>query len=127
MGVPRVVLVGHCALDSHSLRSAVRRALGDPEIVGASSDAELRERLAGASLLLVNRALDGDFPDKTGVELIARLAPSGVPAMLVSNFADAQAAATAAGGRPGFGKKDMNSEHAASLMRAAIGPAARPV
>lgn len=117
---PRVLLVGHCTPDAYALKSAVRRALGEPEIIGVNDDADLADKLRGANLLLVNRALDGDFPDETGVELIARVASSGIPAILVSNFADAQAAAAAAGARRGFGKKDMNSQHAATLLRAAL-------
>ncbi len=120
---PRVLLVGHCVPDAYALKSAVRRALGELEIVSVDSDAELARRLAGANLLLVNRVLDGDFPDDTGIELVARLASSGVPAMLVSNFPDAQAAAVAAGARPGFGKKDMNSERTAAILREAVKPA----
>jgi len=120
---PRVLLVGHCTPDAYALKSAVRRALGEPEVIAVNDDADLAAKLRVASLLLVNRALDGDFPDDTGVELIARVASSGIPAMLVSNFADAQAAALAAGARSGFGKKDLNSEKAAALIRSAIASA----
>lgn len=119
----RVLLVGHCVPDAYALKSAVRRALGEPEIFAVDSDAELARRLAGANLLLVNRVLDGNFPDDTGIELVGRLAASGVPAMLISNFPEAQSAAVAAGARPGFGKKDMNSERAAALLREAVKPA----
>ncbi len=121
---PTVLLVGHCRPDAFALQSAVRRALGEADIAHVNSDKELEARAPGAALLLVNRALDGDFPDATGVELIARLAARGVPALLVSNFPEAQAAAEAAGARPGFGKKDLNSERAASLIRAAAGASA---
>jgi len=118
---PVVLLVGHCRPDAFALKSAVRRALGEAEVVVVNSEEELASTLRGAALLLVNRALDGEFPDKTGVELIARNAANGVPAMLVSNFPDAQHAAEAAGARAGFGKRDLNSEQAAARMRAAIG------
>jgi len=115
-----VLLVGHCGPDAYALKSAVRRALGAAEVVMVNDDGALHGAMVGAGLLLVNRALDGEFPDPTGVELIARFAPSGVPIMLISNFAESQAAAVAAGARPGFGKKDMNSEKAAALIRGAF-------
>lgn len=103
----RVVLVGHCGPDSYALRSAVGAAAVGAEVVFANDEAELERQMAGASLLLVNRVLDGGFEDNGGIELIRRLAATGARVMLVSNFEDAQAEAERAGALPGFGKRTM--------------------
>ena len=63
-----------------------------------NSDAELKELGGDNILLLVNRALDGDFKASDGIELIRSVHAAGGPkAMLISNYAAAQAAAAAAG------------------------------
>jgi hypothetical protein len=78
-----------------------------------------------ADLLLVNRALDGDFAEPDGIALIRRLAASRegpAPAlMLISNYPEAQAQAVAAGAVAGFGKKELNTPRAAGCLRAAVG------
>lgn len=123
----RVILAGHCGADSASLTRLVRDALGAVEVVGAHDDAALRRAgAAPGTLALVNRVLDGRFDDAGGVDLIRRLRPS-LPAvvwMLVSDYADAQAAAVAAGALPGFGKSDLRGEQARARLRAAFAPPA---
>lgn len=92
------------------------------EFVQDQSD--LSKRLAGADLLLINRALDGDFSAADGVELIRRLAsagPAGPKMMLVSGYPDAQAAAEAAGAQPGFGKRDLYAAETKRRLRVALG------
>jgi hypothetical protein len=41
--------------------------------------------------------------------------------MLVSNYAEAQAAAVAAGAVPGFGKREIGQPRVAQLIREALG------
>lgn len=106
-GKKKVVLVGHCGPDSYALRSAVGAAAPGVEVVFANDDQELAKVEGSASLLLVNRVLDGDFADTSGMSLIGRLAARGARVMLVSNFPEAQAEAEKAGALPGFGKKTM--------------------
>jgi hypothetical protein len=43
--------------------------------------------------------------------------------MLVSNYPEAQAAAVAAGGVPGFGKREIGQPRVAQLIREALGVA----
>src|SRR6267142_2034982 len=96
----RIVLVGHCGPDSYALRSAVSRMAPGAAVVFAGDDAALEKELSGADLLLVNRMLDGDYALASGVDLIRSLAAQKDrrPAlMLVSNFAESQAEAEAAG------------------------------
>ena len=77
-----------------------------------ADDAALAAALSdGVALLLVNRMLDGRFEVHEGVELIRRLKNGypGLATMLISNYADSQTAAEAAGARPGFGKGEIGT------------------
>jgi hypothetical protein len=115
----QVVLVGHCSMDQWSLRRAVGAALPDAGVTHAHQ----RDALAGlpgrSTLLLINRVLDGRFGVRSGIELIRELATGEDPPamLLISNHADAQADAQAAGARPGFGKRDLGSDLAAQRLR----------
>jgi two-component system, chemotaxis family, chemotaxis protein CheY len=119
----RILLVGHCGPDSYALRSAVESMVPGAIVEFAPDGDSLRRGLATASLLLINRVLDGDYSSATGLELILDLHRSapGVPTMLVSNFAEAQEQAIAAGARPGFGKREMYAEETRAKIRDAIG------
>jgi hypothetical protein len=117
-----VALVGHCGPDAWALKAAVSAAVPGARVVMVNDEAGLRDAVANARLLLVNRVLDGSFPTESGVELIRILAAAeGTPAlMLVSNYADAQAEAVAAGARPGFGKTALRSDATAGMLREAV-------
>lgn len=107
----RVLLVGHCGPDSYMLRRAVKTMLETEQVEMVNEQRELDEKLPEAQLALVNRVLDGRFGTQSGIELIRGLSGrGGARLMLVSNYADAQAEAVAAGAAPGFGKAEVNSE-----------------
>ena len=115
--IQHVVLVGHCGFDSGQLRRAVQTALPDAAIHSVNSDDELQSHLEADRLLLVNRALDGDFAAADGIGLIHALPREDGPrAMLISNYADAQASAKAAGACEGFGKNDLGTSTAAKRL-----------
>ncbi len=119
------VLVGHCDADSHALLQLVRQLAPAAAIVSVDDEVALGECLKQPCVLLVNRVLDGDFEAESGIELIARLAqdPGGAPPMvLISNFAEAQDAAVAAGAQRGFGKSQLNSPATKSLLQALAVP-----
>jgi DNA-binding NarL/FixJ family response regulator len=119
----KVLLVGHCGPDSSYLRLAVRSADPAAQILAADAPGELDAALAqGIDLVLLNRELGYDFEPMVGVDLIARLKQShpGLKTMLISNYADAQAAAVAAGAVPGFGKREIGSPRAMQLLRSAL-------
>jgi len=63
-------------------------------------------------LVLVNRKLDQDYTD--GLEIIKEIKAdkklSAVPCMLISNYADQQQVAVAAGAEYGFGKKELSKD-----------------
>jgi two-component system chemotaxis response regulator CheY len=119
----KVVLVGHCGPDSSYLTSAVRKAEPAAEVIVARGMDDLQRHLdAGVDLILFNRLLEYGYEEEEGVALLARLreAYPGVAMMLVSNYADAQAAAVAAGALPGFGKREIGSARVTQLLRDAM-------
>jgi len=122
-GPRTVLLVGHCGPDAWMLKSVVGRAIDRADVRMVNSDDDLRAAVSDASLLLVNRVLDGRFDTESGIDLIRDFAGSAdaPPCMLVSNFEDAQEAAERAGARPGFGKRDAGTEQTADRLRAAVG------
>ncbi len=118
-----VTLVGHCLPDSSYLTIAVRAVCPDVVVERANNDEELDAQLAtGSDLLLVNRRLDGDFDDPSGIELIARCrhAAPQLKSMLISNYADAQQLAQRHGAVPGFGKAELGTKKALDALVQAL-------
>ena len=110
MPITRIALVGHCGFDSGSLSRFASDTAPDAEVVRINDQQALNEYADASTLLLVNRVLDGRFDvGGSGIELIKSIAsqPDAGPMMLVSNYADAQEEAEAAGAMPGFGKSDL--------------------
>ncbi len=107
MTAKRVLSVGQCGADHYGISSALEQAFG-AEVEEASTQAEALRLLRREpfALVLVNRVFDAD--GDSGVELIRRVkadeALRATPVLLVSNYADAQREAEAAGAEPGFGK-----------------------
>jgi DNA-binding NarL/FixJ family response regulator len=103
---------------------AVMQADKSLHVLMADDMEELEQILAngGADLLLLNRELGWGFDDLNGVEVIRKVRASHpqVKTMLVSNYADAQTAAVAAGGLPGFGKREIGSPRVGQIIRAAL-------
>lgn len=119
--IKRIVLVGHCGFDSGSLRTLAQQAAPHAEVSMVNDDAALQAVAASDALLLVNRVLDGRFSAGSGVALISELANSDNPPamMLVSNYADAQEQAVAAGAMQGFGKGEMYQPEVVDRLKAA--------
>ncbi|HEB61318.1 MAG TPA: hypothetical protein ENJ06_05780 [Phycisphaeraceae bacterium] len=119
----KIALVGHCGPDSHMLQSTATRAVPDAEVVRINSHEELKSAFPELSLLLVNRVLDGSFPHETGIDLIGEISktPDAPPAILISNFPEAQRAARQAGAAPGFGKSELYSDTTLQRIREAMG------
>ena len=119
----KIALVGHCGPDSSFLRMAVTKAIPGVQIVAADDDGELKNVLdAGVDLVLFNRQLDYGFDDPQGVSVIRKLGRfyPKTKMMLVSNYADAQAAAIQAGALPGFGKREIGGAKVTQLLRDAV-------
>ncbi|HYE20586.1 MAG TPA: hypothetical protein VEA69_19210 [Tepidisphaeraceae bacterium] len=119
----KIALVGHCGPDSSYLRMTVQRVGKDVKVVSADDDRELSRVLAeGVDLVLFNRELGYGFTHAMGVDAIRHLRAMspGLKMMLVSNYADAQAAAVAAGALPGFGKREIGSPRVLEVLQAAL-------
>jgi DNA-binding NarL/FixJ family response regulator len=120
----KIALVGHCGPDSSYLRMTVMKAAGTgAQILMADDDSELKDALEqGVDLILFNRELGYGFQDKMGVDAIKRLRAThpNLKTMLVSNYADAQAAAVANGALPGFGKREIGSPRVIEVLKAAL-------
>ena len=119
-----ILLVGHCGPDAHLLASAARGAVPGAKVVAVPDQQRLDEAMATASLLLVNRVLDGGFEAESGIDLIRSLTKrngAAPPALLISNYEDAQRDAEAAGARPGFGKRAVMTDIARARIRTALG------
>jgi two-component system, chemotaxis family, chemotaxis protein CheY len=125
----KVLLVGHCGPDSTYLRMAVKSAAENISLSTAEDNTSLEQALKqGVDLILFNRELDFGFEPATGVEMI-RILKQRYPQlrmMLISNHADAQAAAVAAGALPGFGKREIGSARVRQLLRDAMGVETEP-
>ena len=112
MPITRIALVGHCGFDSGSLSRFASEAAPDAQVVRINDQRALDEVAGAETLMLVNRVLDGRFDvGGSGIALIKAIAgqPDASPAMLVSNYEDAQREAVAAGALPGFGKSDVGN------------------
>ena len=121
----RILSVGQCGMDHGQIGRALGRPL-DAEVIAADTHEDARRKLAAGAfdLVLVNRV--GDLDGAPGLDLIRDLkadpATAGVPAMLVSNYPDAQAEAVSAGAVAGFGKSDLGTARALDQVRATLRP-----
>ncbi len=83
----------------------------DVEIVRAHLPADTLSQLRAGKfdLVLINRKLDEDYTD--GLEILKEIKAdpkiAATPVMVVTNYADHQAAAVAAGAEYGFGKLEL--------------------
>ena len=115
----RVLDVGNCGPDHAGIRAFVEANFD----VGVDQADRLEDALQSLertdyALILVNRELDCDGSDGTNViRAIKQSRWSSVPIMLITNFADHQAASLVHGAVPGFGKKSLGSSATVDLLR----------
>jgi CheY-like chemotaxis protein len=122
-----VLAVGNCDPDHAALRRLLVSHF-DVEVTRVMFVEEALHALAlrPYDLVLVNRRIFADNSD--GAELIQRMktqnSTAAIPVMLISNFADAQDAAVAAGAVPGFGKAALDRPETVARLSAWLGAAA---
>jgi CheY-like chemotaxis protein len=119
----RVLDVGQCSPDHFAIRRLLQSRFG-VEAVQAHGphDALAHLRREPFALVLVNRKLDADSGDGLAIVKAIKADPAfaDVPVMLVSNYADAQQAAVAAGALPGFGKAEIGRRETEDKLRAVL-------
>jgi|WetSurMetagenome_2_1015567.scaffolds.fasta_scaffold110686_3 CheY-like chemotaxis protein len=115
-----VLDVGQCNPD----HAAIARLLTDEfgvqvDRAHTADEAWVRLQSTSYELVLVNRIFDATGEE--GLEFIRRLKAdatlAAVSVMLVSNYADAQAEAVAAGAEPGFGKAALDRSDTLACFR----------
>lgn len=126
---PRILLVGHCGIDTPPLTAFLSTKF-KAVVEGARNADDAKSMIAagGFDLALINRVLIGDSPyiyqkhEGSGVTLLRELVASGTRTklMIVSNFTEAQDAAVALGGVPGFGKRNFEDGAAERIIAAAL-------
>ncbi|MEX2186866.1 MAG: response regulator [Pirellulales bacterium] len=120
----RVLDVGNCRPDHAAVRSLVEGGFA-AEVVQAHGLNDALSALRGGrfDLVLVNRKLDRD--DSDGIEIIkavkADATLADTPMMLITNYAEHQDAAVAAGAHRGFGKLEFDLPDTRKRLAAFIG------
>lgn len=110
--MPNVLDVGNCGFDHSSLEAILRPF--EAQLTAAHSADDALEHLRGGrfDLVLINRVFDRG--GGSGLELLKSIKAdqqlADVPVILITNFAQVQQEAQAAGAEPGFGKSDLHSE-----------------
>jgi len=119
----RVLSVGQCVPDQTAITRMLTRHF-DVEVLTADKgdDALAALRRGPIDLVLVNRKLDCDYSD--GLEIIRQIKADAelkaTPCMLVSNYAEHQDAAVAAGAEHGFGKAEMEKAETQKRLKLAL-------
>lgn len=120
----RVLDVGNCPPDHAAIRSLLERAFGAVVVQAHGPDDALAAlRSAAFDLVLVNRKLDRDYSD--GIEVIRQIKSDeqlrDVPVMLITNYAEHQAAAVADGALYGFGKLELQTAETRDKLTQVLG------
>jgi CheY-like chemotaxis protein len=124
----RVLDVGNCVPDHAAICRLVEGNFGAKVVQAHAADDALDALIAERfDLVLVNRKLDRDYSD--GVEVIRRIKAdprtSGVPVMLITNYADHQELAVAAGAARGFGKLEFDRPETLERLGQFLGTSSR--
>ena len=126
-----ILSVGQCGMDAGAIASLFTdRFAAKVDHADSAADATRKFATGSYSLVLVNRVFDAD--GFSGLKLIESLlstkpataAPGSsqpkCPIMLISDRADAQAAAVAIGAVRGFGKSSLRSPATAAAITAVL-------
>jgi CheY-like chemotaxis protein len=120
----KVLDVGQCDLDNSSINDMLKKRF-DVTVDRAHSSAEAIAAIQKQDydLVLINRILDAD--GTPGIAVLRAIkndtATSDKHVMMVSNYAEAQQEAVAAGAENGFGKSELNSASTIELLTPYLG------
>jgi two-component system chemotaxis response regulator CheY len=109
----RVLDIGNCDADHTLIRGLIEREFS-AQVVRCHEVADALDELRDAppDLVLVNRILDRDQSE--GLEIIRTIKADAqlrqIPCMMLTNFAEHQARATAMGAESGFGKAQLDDK-----------------
>jgi CheY-like chemotaxis protein len=120
----RVLSVGQCVPDHATLTSYLRGNFAAEVVKVDLPDEALAALRSGPfDLVLINRKLDADYSD--GLEILKAIKAdpkvASVPVMIVTNYAEHQDAAVAAGAVRGFGKLEYRDPQTAEKLRPYLG------
>lgn len=121
----KVLSVGQCGPDHASITAFFAGNFPGVEVEAAKLPTDTMQQLhAGAyDLVLINRKLDEDYSD--GLEILKAIKADpeleATPVMLITNYAEHQDAAVAAGGLRGFGKLEYGKPETIEAVRAVLG------
>jgi CheY-like chemotaxis protein len=121
----RVLDVGQCGPDHATIRRFFAANFKDVEIEQAAAydDTLALLRRGHFDLVLVNRKLDEDYSD--GIEVLRAIKAdpkiAAVPVMVITNYAEHQDAAVAAGAVRGFGKLEYDLPATKEKIAATLG------
>ncbi len=116
---PRVLDVGQCDYDHGHIRQLLATSFeADVQRSHSIDDAINSLHESNFDLVLVNRIFDRGGAE--GLDLVKQMksddAISNVPVMIISNYADAQEKAVAAGAVRGFGKSALTDRQTLELL-----------
>jgi len=120
----RVLNVGQCSFDHAAISRMITRSF-QAEVLEADDAQQTLKALKQDKfdLVLVNRKLDKDYSD--GLDIIKQIKSdpqlAGTPCMLVTNYAEHQQLAIAAGAEPGFGKMQYGEPETIERLKRFIG------
>ncbi len=120
----RVLDVGQCNPDHASLSSFLNSHF-DVQVDRSHQLNDTLDKLRNHSydMVMINRKLDADYSD--GMAILETMKADSdlqsIPVMLISNYADAQEAAVAAGAAPGFGKAELHDPSTVEKVSAILG------
>ena len=115
----RVLDVGNCNADHASLTRLVQNNFTAEIVrVHGPDDAFAALRDGGIDLVLVNRLMDRDHSE--GLDIIKQIKQdpelAATPCMLITNYAEHQQLAVAAGAEVGFGKSQLEDPQTHALL-----------
>ncbi len=126
---PRVLDVGNCDPDHASILRLLSRFDVEVDRVMFVEEALKRLNERRYHLVMVNRLIFADGSD--GLPLIKQMKADEslrrIPVMMISNFADAQDRAVAAGAVRGFGKANLDAPATEEALRPFLYPPRSPV